>query len=1739
VAHCRNLSILLCLVFAASLSTKAQQNQTKKRTTQITSTPLVFEPNQGQTSPSYRFLARRGDMQTLYLSNGMDIFVPQSKSAVSRVQLRWANANATASIAGEEALPGHSNYIRGSDESRWIHNVPQFERLRYKGIYPGTDLLFYGSGDQLENDFVLAPGADPSRISLRMDRPSHLTASGDLQIELGKSAVYLHRPVAYQELNGRRTEVPARFVRTRNGAVKFAVSNYDRTQPLVIDPVFGFSTYLAGSSIDQAAAVTTDHNGNIYVTGETNSLDFPVVGPLQTTCASCTDFNKETDAFITELDPTGHTILFSTYIGGSHADRGESIAIDPNGNIIVGGVSGSADFPHAGSTQSVSCQINGTCFFAVSLRPTGSALNYSGLVGGGEGFAKNSGYTGPYASGPDTMLALDGNGNAYLAGESSDPNFQITAGTLASSLPPARDDFTFVIKLSPAGATVFSTIIPGIATPDAGDPYANSFTPGGIFVDANGQVTLAGTSGIGLPATAGVIQPTVPASNLATESRVSGYVLQMNASASTLNYATYVPGTDYIGGLAVDHSGNVYVTGYTSETNLPVSLNAYQPTMKQGTSCTCKSGFVVKMDGQGKNVLAATYLGGTPIPQQIGTIFTAMALDSNSNVLLGGNTASTDFPLKNPFMTSLQFATFADGMVLAQMSPDLSSLTFGTFLSASTGQLAGSQFTGLAVDPQDKLIVVGTTFSASFPTTPNSFQSTLPANASTVNLHGFVTKLDLATAAPSVCFASSGFAFGNVPANTTSMQTFNVTNCGNAPLHIASIVSSNPAITAAQSCGAIAAGAVCPIQLTFTPPNSSLVSATITLNDDAVITPQVFGVSGQGVSPRLTVQAGSGSFGSLLVGTTGPTNPLFIANTGNANLSISTVSITGDFAISGNSCASAILTTHSPQNICVVVMTFSPTASGQRTGTLTITSNDPQFPQTTIALSGTGLGSYSIPTIAALGSPTAQITSSALTVQVSGTNFFPASVVRFNGSSVPTTFLNNGSISASVPAALLTNIGEVPITVFNPAPGGGESNVSILTLYRTMVIQPADLAYVPATGLLYVARPNTVQPIDPNTGNAGTAIGVCNDPRKLIASDDFKYLYVSCNGDRAIQRINIQTSASERTFSYPPNQTTVAEMHTVPGSSQQLVAAFDNVVALYNDSGFVNLVPVPVPNTNQSLSLSSFAFVGSNIYALPPNDAQTPFFTTLSVNAQGLQYTPYIGTNFGPPQIGAEVVTDGTLLYTNDGEVWNPTTQIKTGTFPVTTFNKTSYPNMFNTAIDNTLGQIYVIGDQNYGQSSSAMVLSAYGKQSLALTGSLAFPQLNDPFTGNLVRWGTDGFAFITSGINLSDEELYLVRSSIAAPQTASAAPVLNTLIPSSVVAGGSAFALVLNGTAFAPNATVYWNGSPRLTDTISATQITASITAADIAASGTAQITVVNPAPGGGTSAALALNITASGRASFSANSLSFGAQAVGTSATAQTVTITNTSTTNLSFGSISVSGDFSQTNSCATLAPNASCTVSVVFTPTTAGARTGTLTISDSDPSGQQTVALSGTATDIQIGATGSSGTSATVTAGQPASYALTISPMGGFSGPVTFGCSNLPANASCSISPSSTTLGASAVNVTVIISTSQQSLVVMRHYEKLPAVPASFLLLTTLVLFGSALPLIGLRFKMQRFALATILLAGAGMVACGGGSTTSGGGSTTPAPAVTPAGTYSVNFTVTGTGISRTVQLKLVVQ
>src|SRR5580692_10998932 len=336
--------------------------------------PLAFEANQGQTAPEVRYLAH-GQSYQLFLTNQEAVLTlrqpatsgAKSSKGVSPVAARvhrksnaalktsvlrmhFDGANPAAEIAGTKQLPGKTNYFIGNDPKKWHTDVPSYEAVRFQGIYPGVDMLFYGRQQRLEYDFIVAPSADPRAIALSISgaRKLELNSQGDVLMSVAGGKVALQKPVVYQEVNGQRREIAGNYTITNEHQIRFAVGAYDRTQPLTIDPVLNYSTYVGGESTDLGLGLALDAAGDAYITGLTSSTAFPQMNPISGTAPA--DLVALGTAFVTELNPTGTALLYSTYLGGSgnaFGDEAFAIALDAASppNIYVTGFTGSSDFP--------------------------------------------------------------------------------------------------------------------------------------------------------------------------------------------------------------------------------------------------------------------------------------------------------------------------------------------------------------------------------------------------------------------------------------------------------------------------------------------------------------------------------------------------------------------------------------------------------------------------------------------------------------------------------------------------------------------------------------------------------------------------------------------------------------------------------------------------------------------------------------------------------------------------------------------------------------------------------------------------------------------------------------------------------------------------------------------------------------------------------------------------------------------------------------------------------------------------------------------------------------------------------------------------------------------------------------------------------------------------------------------------------------------------------------------------
>jgi len=228
----------------------------------------------GQDDPKVKYLAR-GEGRLLYFSE-REVMVRAAKS-VTRMELVGASARPTIDLLDQQ--PHFSNYLQGSDQAKWRTNVAQYRRLRYREVYPGIDLIFYGNQEQLEYDFLVRPGADPNRIELRFAGMKSLdvNADGDLVLRGEGGSIVHKQPIVYQEQDGQRIPVAGRYVVVNRNRVRFEVAEYDRSEMLVIDPILTYSSYLGGTTHNSAEeiayAVARDPEGNLYVAGRTLSTN--------------------------------------------------------------------------------------------------------------------------------------------------------------------------------------------------------------------------------------------------------------------------------------------------------------------------------------------------------------------------------------------------------------------------------------------------------------------------------------------------------------------------------------------------------------------------------------------------------------------------------------------------------------------------------------------------------------------------------------------------------------------------------------------------------------------------------------------------------------------------------------------------------------------------------------------------------------------------------------------------------------------------------------------------------------------------------------------------------------------------------------------------------------------------------------------------------------------------------------------------------------------------------------------------------------------------------------------------------------------------------------------------------------------------------------------------------------------------------------------------------------------------
>ncbi|HXW17268.1 MAG TPA: SBBP repeat-containing protein [Candidatus Acidoferrales bacterium] len=804
--------------------------------------PLRFEANHGQTDPRVNFISR-GSTSALFLTPSSAVLTLDVASSVSKpsqygpansprpdrvaLQLSLAGANASAPADGLNPLPGPSNYFVGNDPHNWRTNIPTFAKVRYTGIYPGVDLVYYGNHRALEYDFIVSPAADPRRIRIHVTgaRRVSMSRDGAANIETSAGTVSLDRPRIYQLDRGQRTLIAGAYLIAANSDIQFRLGPYDRSRALVIDPVLQYSTFLGGTTSDSANAIAVNSSGNAYITGETSSTDFPVTsGALQTS------LHGTKNVFISELNAGGTAVIYSTYLGGlsGNGDSGSAIAIDSSGDAYVTGVTTSASFPVVNPVQAALKSAAGDAFVS-ELNPSGSALLYSTYLGG-------SGAVGDSGAG----IAVGANGLTYVTGVTTSADFPVLNPLSGQSALKNAVSAAFVTAFNPGGAALaYSTYLGGSG--------AQGDTGAAIAVDSSGNAYVTGaTSSSDFPVTSTAYQTALKGTGF------NAFMSEINSAGTAFLYSTFLGGSTSNGGLAfgiaLDSSNNVYLTGLTNAPDFPIfPSNAAQTTLT-GTGGHAFVSAIAPTSKGAASLLYSTYLGGSN-NAAVADVGHGIAVDSNGNANVTGLATSTDFPVTpGAFQSTLLSA--AGNAFVTRVNFGGTVFLYSTYLGGSGPN--GDSGLGVAVDPTGVAYVAGRTSSVNFPTTTGVLLPHFLAASGQTN--GFVTKI---AANQVVSIVPSSIDFGNVLLNKSGpAQLVIVTNNSTAPLPL----SPAPALTGvnasqfviSSACGTTGAeitlqpGQSCNVTVNFTPVAFGPASASLVFSDPDPGSPQIVPLTGTG-----------------------------------------------------------------------------------------------------------------------------------------------------------------------------------------------------------------------------------------------------------------------------------------------------------------------------------------------------------------------------------------------------------------------------------------------------------------------------------------------------------------------------------------------------------------------------------------------------------------------------------------------------------------------------------------------------------------------------------------------------------------------------------------------------------------------------------------------------------------------------------------------------------------------------
>ncbi|MBN9662464.1 MAG: SBBP repeat-containing protein [Acidobacteria bacterium] len=616
--------------------------------------PLVFhETGAGQ------WMARGGLQQARISAEGLWL-----RDGADSIGISFDDRCRQARVEAEGVGSGTVNLLLGNAPERWRSGVAAYESLWIRELYRGVDLRLTGERGALKSEYVVAPGTDPAVIRVRYAPAERILAErdGSLRIETGAGAWHEAEPLIYQWLDGRMVRVAGRYLVRPDGAAGFEVGEYDRSHPLVIDPVVTFSALVGGYGASAATGVAVDAAGYVYVAGYTDAADVPVQGPA-------TPRMGGVDAYVAKIQASTGRLVYATYIGGSGDDRAFALAVDGMGAAYVTGWTTSTNFPVVNAAQAAISGYKDA--FLLKLNPAGSAFAFSTYFGGAQSESGNA-------------LALTAT-QVWIGGDSSSASLPGGNGWRNSN---AGLQDGFLARYSQTGTLVGSTLLGG-----AGDESVKA-----VGVDSLGNVYAAGATG------SSNLNFPMGGAQMSLKGAQDGFVMKFDAGGSQLIAGTYLGGTrgdvsnpEMVLGLAVDAAQNVYVTGMTPSSDFPLVAPW------SGTLQGLQDAFVARLASGLGSVVWSTLAGGAG--KDSGT---CIGLDGSGLVVVAGSTTSSNFPLQNA--TQVASGGGSDGFVM-RMAADGASVAFSTY----TGGSAGEGVTALALGAGGTVYVAGQSGSGDYP----------------------------------------------------------------------------------------------------------------------------------------------------------------------------------------------------------------------------------------------------------------------------------------------------------------------------------------------------------------------------------------------------------------------------------------------------------------------------------------------------------------------------------------------------------------------------------------------------------------------------------------------------------------------------------------------------------------------------------------------------------------------------------------------------------------------------------------------------------------------------------------------------------------------------------------------------------------------------------------------------------------------------------------------------------------